>query len=78
MTKLLFLTGCVIFLASCGNDQPQVVVRPDIPKDLTRPEPRPECKLATLKDTGICIVDYDQALGKANGKLVAIREITNG
>lgn len=79
MTKALCLIGCAIFLASCGSKPTaSIIVKPELPKDLTAPEPRPKCEMATMKDAGICIVDYDQALGRANGKIVAIEEIVNG
>lgn len=55
-----------------------MVVRPEIPADLVSPELAPACALVTMKDAGICIVDYNQSLGKANGKLVAIGEIVHG
>lgn len=71
------LIGLGLFLTACASE-PQVVVRPEIPADLFKPEPRPECEIATLKDAGICIVDYDETLGRANGKIVATSEIING
>ena len=76
--KLMPLIGCAIFLAGCGNDPAKIAVRQEIPADLLEPEPRPDCRIATVKDAGICIVDYDQALGRANGKIVATKEIVNG
>ena len=53
------------------------MVKPEIPADLLKPEPKPACQIETLKAAGICIVDYHQALGRANGKLVAIGEIND-
>lgn len=76
--KLALLIGCVISLAACSNSEPErIVVKPEIPADLLKPEPKPACQIETLKAAGICIVDYHQALGRANGKLVAIGEIND-
>jgi len=71
----LFLTYCVTLLTACAPD-PQVVLRaPEVPADLLTPEPVPARPAETLADVGLLLVDYDEALGRANGKIVAIGEI---
>lgn len=49
-----------------------------IPDALLQPVPRPTREAKTVKDAGMLIIDYDQALGEANGQIVAIGEIVNG
>lgn len=49
-----------------------------VPDALLAPVPRPSREAKTLKDAGMLIIDYDQALGEANGKITAIGEIVNG
>jgi hypothetical protein len=71
----LFLISCVMLLSACAPD-PQVVLRaPEIPADLLTPEPVPARPAETLADVGLLLVDYDEALGRANGKISAIGEI---
>ncbi|MEQ3626006.1 MAG: hypothetical protein ABNH26_08865 [Celeribacter sp.] len=48
---------------------------PEIPADLLTPEPVPARPAETLADVGLLLVDYDEALGRANGKISAIGEI---
>lgn len=71
----LFLICCVMLLTACAPD-PQVVLRaPEIPAELLTPEPVPARPAETLADVGLLLVDYDEALARANGKIVAIGEI---
>lgn len=46
-----------------------------IPADLLRPVPRPTREVVTLRDAGLLIVDYDQALARANSQIAAIAQI---
>ena len=61
----LRLIGCATCLTGCASTV-------TVPRSLTEPEPVPICRIATVKDAGKCIVDYDAALGRSNSKLVQI------
>lgn len=60
----------------CGCE-PQTVnlVTPRIPSELLEPVPVPDRQTDTLRDIGLLIVDYDEALGEANSKIEATAEI---
>lgn len=65
------LIGLALCLAGCAHPAS------NIPDALLEPVPRPAREVNTVKDAGKLIVDYDQALGEANGKLIAIKEVVN-
>lgn len=71
----LFLTCCVTLLSACAPDTPVVLRAPEVPAELLTPEPVPARPAETLADVGLLLVDYDQALGRANGKIVAVAKI---
>lgn len=71
----LFLICCVTLLSACDPKTEVVLRAPEIPAELLTPEPVPARPAETLADVGLLLVDYDEALGRANGKIVAIGEI---
>ena len=71
----LFLISCVTLLSACAHDPEVVLQAPEIPADLLTPEQVPARAVETLSDVGLLLVDFNEALGRANGKLIAIGEI---
>ena len=72
----LFLIGCLMFLPASKCMGPEIqLVSPRIPNELREPVPVPDRDASTLKDIGLLLVDYDEALGDANSKIVATDEI---
>ena len=64
------LIGCVLLLTACAPVPP-----PLIPDALLQPVPRPMRPVVTQRDAALLIVDYDEALGRANSQIEAIRGI---
>lgn len=48
---------------------------PDVPAALRQPVGVPVREVATLVDVGLVLTDHVEALGKANGQIVAIDQI---
>ncbi|WP_347311346.1 hypothetical protein [Defluviimonas sp. SAOS-178_SWC] len=48
---------------------------PEVPADLRAPEVVPARETDTLKGVALLLTDYDEALDRANGKIVAIDTI---
>ena len=69
------LTGCVMLLSACEPDQTVKLVSPKIPNDLLEPVPVPDREARTLRDIGLLVVDYDEALSEANSKIEATKKI---
>ena len=69
----LCLTGSLMLFAGCA-----AAPRTAIPADLLRPVPRPMREVHTLRDAGLLIVDYDEALARANSQIAAVAEISGG
>lgn len=65
----------VCLTASCGPETEYRYVTPDVPAELRTPVPVPKRKTETLADVGVILTDHVEALGKANGQIVAIDEI---
>lgn len=63
-----------MFLAACAPEKTQLIA-PPIPNDLLAPVPAPARNARTLRDLGLLVVDYDEALSAANSKIEAIAEI---
>lgn len=63
-----------MFLSACGPVQTQLI-SPPIPNELLAPVPAPARDARTLRDLGLLVVDYDEALSAANSKIDAIAEI---
>ncbi|WP_172978089.1 hypothetical protein [Roseovarius sp. THAF27] len=57
--------------ASCGPETEIEYITPDVPAELRTPVPVPKRKAETLADVGVILTDHVEALGKANGKIVA-------
>jgi hypothetical protein len=53
-------------------------VVPDVPAILLEPVASPTREVDTLRDVALLVTDYDEALGTANGRLVAVRCILDG
>lgn len=51
---------------------------PSVPEQLRSPVETPSRQVDTLSDVALVLADYDQALGTANGRIVAIDCILNG
>lgn len=76
MVKMQFcLIGCLLLLPACDPTQTVKLISPQIPAELLEPVAKPDRQVATLKDTGLLLIDYDQALSEANGKIEATGEI---
>ena len=73
--KLIFLTGCVMSLSGCPGARTTQLLVPSVPTELRTPVPVPDREAENLKDVGLLLVDYDEALGEANSKIVATDEI---
>ncbi|WP_306130986.1 hypothetical protein [Roseovarius sp. MMSF_3350] len=58
--------------ASCAPKTEIEYITPDVPAELRTPVPVPKRKAETLADVGVILTDHVEALGKANGKIVAI------
>ena len=67
------LIGSVLLLTACAEVAP-----PLIPDALLAPVPRPTRPVVTQRDAALLIVDYDEALGRANSQIEAIRAIVEG
>ncbi len=74
MRRFLMISALCL-IASCGPENEIEYVTPDVPAELRTPVPVPKRKAETLADVGVILTDHVQALGKANGKIVAIDEI---
>jgi len=72
---LTCLIGCVLLLSACDPTQTVKLVSPAIPGELLQPVPVPDREADTLKDVGLLLVDYDEALGEANSRIEATGEI---
>jgi hypothetical protein len=71
---VLFPILSVTFLTGCAT--PDVVIRmPEVTPELRRICEGPELSAETLRDLAAILVDYDQALTCANGRIIAIDEI---
>ncbi len=66
---LMIFAVCLI--ASCGPETEYRYVTPDVPAELRTPVPVPKRKAETLADVGVILTDHVEALGKANGRIVA-------
>lgn len=62
------LIGFVLLSSACAPI-------PQIPDALLQPVARPARPVVTQRDTALLIVDYDEALGRANSQLAGIRKI---
>jgi hypothetical protein len=60
------------FLAACDRQIEYVPVIPDVPADLRQPVSVPDRQAETLKDVGLILTDYVEALGAANGRISSI------
>ena len=61
------------FLASCAEPTIEYVrVLPEVPEQLRTPVEKPDRTVSTLKDVGLVLTDFDQALDEANGRITAI------
>lgn len=66
----------ILALAACGDQEPATrIVLPDVPKTLRTPVQVPDREAQTLRDVGLILTDHVEALGKANGRIVAIDKI---
>lgn len=74
MRRFLMISACCL-IASCGAKTEYRNVTPDVPAELRTPVPVPERKAETLADVGVILTDHVEALGEANGKIVAIDNI---
>lgn len=63
-----------MLLAACEPERTQLIAAP-IPNELLAPVPAPARDARTLRDLGLLVVDYDEALSTANSKIEAIAEI---
>lgn len=63
-----------MFLAACAPERTQII-SPPIPNELLAPVPAPARDARTLRDLGLLVVDYDEALSVANSRIEAIAEI---
>lgn len=59
-------------MAACNPTIEYVRVVPDVPAQLRSPVAVPDRKAETLKDVGLILTDHVEALGRANGQIVAI------
>jgi hypothetical protein len=66
---LLSLALC----AACDPDSQ--FIRPDVPAELLEPVPVPDRPVTSNRAAALLLVDYDEALAAANGKIAAIGEI---
>ena len=73
-----YLTGSAIIcailaLSGCHWNRPTKIeyVTPDVPKVLREPVAVPNRNADTLADVGLILTDHVEALGKANGRIVA-------
>ena len=62
-------------MSGCDPVQTTRLISPAIPAELLEPVPVPYRPAETLKELGLLVVDYDQALGIANSKIEATGEI---
>ena len=63
----------VFFLAACQPTQIEYVEKPvSVPEDLRKPVSVPKRQAETLKDVALVLTDHVEALGRANGQIVAI------
>ncbi len=60
-----------MLLSACDPVQTTRLISPAIPAELLVPVPEPTRQATTLKDLGLLVVDYDQALEQANSKIEA-------
>lgn len=51
------------------------LISPSVPTELRQPVPKPDRQAQTLKDVGLLIADYDEALTEANSRIIATDEI---
>lgn len=72
---LTYLIGCVLLLSACDTEQTVKLVSPKIPNELLEPVPVPDREARTLRDIGLLVVDYDEALSEANSKIEATKKI---
>lgn len=76
MTKMLIcLTGSAFILAGCLGNTTTKLVSPSVPSELRQPVEKPTRQTNTLKDVGLLITDYDEALTEANSRIGAVDEI---
>ncbi len=60
-----------MLLSACDPVQTTRLISPSIPSELLEPVTVPSRQAKTLKDLGLLVVDYDQALEQANSKIEA-------
>lgn len=71
MVALVTLSAC----SASGTEIRRQIVLPPIPDDLTEVCLPVDREIQSIQDIELLLVDQEEALGCANGKLVAIREI---
>jgi len=64
-----------MFLSACDPTQTVRLISPTIPAELRQPVPAPDREARTLRDVGLLVVDYDEALTRANSKILATDKI---
>lgn len=64
-----------MLLPACEPTQTVKLISPQIPNELLEPVPKPDREISTLKDTGLLLVDYDEALNEANSKIETTADI---
>lgn len=60
-----------MFLSACDPTQTVKLISPNIPAELLEPVPKPDRDATSLRDFGLLLVDYDEALTEANSKIDA-------
>ena len=71
----IYLVGSSIILSGCMGSQMVQLISPQIPAELLETVPKPNRETKTLKDVGLLIADYDQALDNANSKISSTAKI---
>ena len=60
---------------ACEPEARTEILIPKVPNDLRTPEPKPDRQADSLKDVGLLLIDYDETLDRANGKIEDIDAI---
>lgn len=76
MTKALCLLGLLMLSTACAPTQKNS--RPEVPDRLLAEVKVPDREAKTIKDAGLLIVEYHEALLTANSQLMAIGSILRG
>lgn len=75
MTMRLFPLFCAALLSACAAETDYLSVTPEVPEPLLTPVPAPDRKIETIRDASLLLIDYSEALKRANSQITAIADI---